>query len=260
MLRKILTLSTALSAVALLTAFSPTPGQAAMRIATPAVSLSPIQLAAYSPLVYRAQVALAQRGFDPGPADGAFGRRTSNAIQAYQRANGMAVTGALDERLVAQLESGQAAPRIDRAAQRSPDRRGRAMTQSQLITQTQADLQRHGYNLTYVGGTLNGETRDAIRDYQQKHGLEVTGQPSEQLLATMRQDSRVDSGVSPPPSQIYPMVNSTPNYYPSQQQPAEGGQTYFPAPAPQQVRCADFLHQGRPGGSDYNGPAVAGCP
>ena len=259
MFRKILTLSTALSAVALLTAFSPTPGQAAMRIATPTVQLSPIQLAAYSPLVYRAQVALAQRGFDPGPADGAFGRRTSNAIQAYQRANGMAVTGALDERLVAQLESGQSAPRSDRAAQRSSDRRGRALTQTQLITQTQADLQRLGYKLTYVGGRLNGETRDAIRDYQQKNGLEVTGQPSERLLATLRQDSRVDSGVTPP-SQVYPAVNSTPNYYPSQQQPVESGQTYFPAPAPQQVRCADFLHQGRPGGSDYNGPAVAGCP
>ena len=260
MFRKILTLSTALSAVALLTAFSPTPAQAAMRIATPAVQLSPIQLAAYSPLVYRAQVALAQRGFDPGPADGAFGRRTSNAIQAYQRANGMSVTGALDERLVAQLESGQSAPRSDRAAQRSSDRRGRALTQTQLITQTQADLQRHGYNLTYAGGRLNGETRDAIRDYQQKHGLEVTGQPSERLLATMRQDSRVDSGIAPPSSQIYPMTNSTPNYYPAQQQPVQNAPVYYPAPAQQQVQCSDLLHQGRPGGSDYNGPAVAGCP
>jgi hypothetical protein len=26
------------------------------------------------------------------------------------------------------------------------------------------------------------------------------------------------------------------------------------------VQCADALHQNRPGGSDYHGPAVAGCP
>ena len=26
------------------------------------------------------------------------------------------------------------------------------------------------------------------------------------------------------------------------------------------VRCADTLHQDRPGGSDYRGPPVAGCP
>jgi hypothetical protein len=25
-------------------------------------------------------------------------------------------------------------------------------------------------------------------------------------------------------------------------------------------QCADFLHQDRPGGSDYRGPPVAGCP
>jgi hypothetical protein len=26
------------------------------------------------------------------------------------------------------------------------------------------------------------------------------------------------------------------------------------------VQCADFLHQARPGGSDYHGPPVPGCP
>jgi hypothetical protein len=26
------------------------------------------------------------------------------------------------------------------------------------------------------------------------------------------------------------------------------------------VKCADLLHQSRPGGSDYKGPPVAGCP
>ncbi|HZB93664.1 MAG TPA: hypothetical protein VE397_19600 [Stellaceae bacterium] len=32
-----------------------------------------------------------------------------------------------------------------------------------------------------------------------------------------------------------------------------------PATAPH-VRCADLLHQDRPGGSDYHGPPVPGCP
>ena len=30
-------------------------------------------------------------------------------------------------------------------------------------------------------------------------------------------------------------------------------------PAVRRVRCADWLHQNRPGGSDYHGPPVAGC-
>jgi len=29
---------------------------------------------------------------------------------------------------------------------------------------------------------------------------------------------------------------------------------------PRRVLCADTLHQNRPGGSDYHGPPVAGCP
>ena len=36
--------------------------------------------------------------------------------------------------------------------------------------------------------------------------------------------------------------------------------TYGIYGAPQQVECADFLHQSRPGGSNYQGPPVPGCP
>ena len=44
----------------------------------------------------RIQVALATLGFDPGPADGLFGRRTRNAIGRWQAAMGGADTGVLD--------------------------------------------------------------------------------------------------------------------------------------------------------------------
>jgi hypothetical protein len=58
------------------------------------------------------------------------------------------------------------------------------------------------------------------------------------------------------------VYNANQGYYPSSYQPAPA---YQPAPtynAPvygSSVRCADFLHQGWPGGSDYNGPPVPGC-
>ena len=41
------------------------------------------------------QAALANAGFDPGPADGTFGPKTRRAIRAWQRANGHAETGYL---------------------------------------------------------------------------------------------------------------------------------------------------------------------
>ena len=39
------------------------------------------------------QMALKRRGYDPGPVDGLLGRRTSNAIRAFQADHGLAVTG-----------------------------------------------------------------------------------------------------------------------------------------------------------------------
>jgi peptidoglycan hydrolase-like protein with peptidoglycan-binding domain len=240
MLRKLALLSTALAVATFFTAAAPS-----------------AQAAAYDPLVYRAQVALAQKGFDAGPPDGKMGPRTSAAITAYQRANGMAATGQVNQSLIAQLEGSNA--RVDRPRRDAPrdlDRSGdgRRLSQSELISQTQAELRRLGYGITFVGGRLNGETSDAIRDYQQRRGLEPTGMPSRQLLAQMRRDSSnvMGRGISaplPPPS--YP---SYPNSYPSY--PA---QTYPVAPT-EPVKCADWLHQSRPGGSNYEGPPVPGCP
>lgn len=44
----------------------------------------------------RAQRALIQRGFDPGPVDGLMGPRTRGAIEVFQRSIDLSVTGKLD--------------------------------------------------------------------------------------------------------------------------------------------------------------------
>jgi Putative peptidoglycan binding domain len=44
-------------------------------------------------LVYDTQVALYRLGYNPGPPDGVFGRRTADAIAQYQYAYRMPVTG-----------------------------------------------------------------------------------------------------------------------------------------------------------------------
>ena len=47
----------------------------------------------------RIQTALKRRGYDPGPVDGLMGRRTSNAIRAFQADHGFAVTGMVSRTL-----------------------------------------------------------------------------------------------------------------------------------------------------------------
>jgi hypothetical protein len=49
--------------------------------------------AARDPLVYEVQTSLYRLGYDPGPIDGLYGRRTGDAIAAYEHDNGLRVTG-----------------------------------------------------------------------------------------------------------------------------------------------------------------------
>ena len=49
------------------------------------------------------QAILNDRGYDAGPVDGIMGDRTRNAIAAFQRDNGLAVTGNVDQALVEKL-------------------------------------------------------------------------------------------------------------------------------------------------------------
>lgn len=55
--------------------------------------------------VARAQTLLASLGFDAGPADGAVGPKTREAVEAYRSARGLEVTGRIDADLIQRLES-----------------------------------------------------------------------------------------------------------------------------------------------------------
>lgn len=53
-----------------------------------------------------AQQELARLGFDPGPADGVWGRRSADATMAFQRAHNLPATGRPDAATMAALRSG----------------------------------------------------------------------------------------------------------------------------------------------------------
>jgi putative peptidoglycan binding protein len=60
--------------------------------------------------VERAQQALKQMGHDPGPVDGVIGAQTAAALRAYQKAQGLRVTGQLDAATTAKLGEPAKAP------------------------------------------------------------------------------------------------------------------------------------------------------
>jgi peptidoglycan hydrolase-like protein with peptidoglycan-binding domain len=88
------------------------------------VALTATQVSAQAAAdVERAQKTLKEMGHDPGPIDGVMGAQTSAALKAYQKKNGLDVTGQLDAATAARL--GEAAPAASPAA---PPRGGDAQT------------------------------------------------------------------------------------------------------------------------------------
>jgi hypothetical protein len=65
-------------------------------------------------------------------------------------------------------------------------------------------------------------------------------------------------------SSVAPSYSTQPAYstqpYAAPPPPYTAAAPYNGAPPGSVVRCADPLHQGLPGGTDYHGPPVAGCP
>ncbi len=57
----------------------------------------------YDAEAHRVQRVLQERGYDPGPLDGIWGRMTWSAVKAFQRDAGLPVTGRLDKATMAKL-------------------------------------------------------------------------------------------------------------------------------------------------------------
>ncbi|WP_414832114.1 peptidoglycan-binding protein [Afifella sp. YEN Y35] len=55
-------------------------------------------------LVKHTQDLLTQKGYDPGPADGIFGKKTRQAIASFQKDNGLSVTGEIDTGVIKALD------------------------------------------------------------------------------------------------------------------------------------------------------------
>src|SRR5688500_7848714 len=101
--------------------------------------------------VERMQKALKQQGHDPGPVDGVMGAQTSAALKAYQKKQGLRVTGQLDAETAAKLgESGQAAP----SAQTGGDTRANAVDPAQA-TKTGANV---GEGASYSRSNEKGQS------------------------------------------------------------------------------------------------------
>ncbi|MCB8838860.1 peptidoglycan-binding protein [Aurantimonas sp. VKM B-3413] len=163
------------------------------------------------PLVREVQEALAGKGYYSAAIDGLPGKATSDAIRAFQAANGLAVDGAPTPLLLSQLRqlSGSApspSPRPDPRqtasisermhvpAAKAPDNstdqaepgeveeRFAELSQGELVKKIQTALTNAQVAKLQADGIPGEKTRAAIRTFQALEGMKVTGEPDAELL------------------------------------------------------------------------------
>ncbi|MGH6928880.1 MAG: peptidoglycan-binding protein [Dongiaceae bacterium] len=155
---------------------------------------------------------LAVHGYDPGASDGNIGPRTQSAIGQYQADAGLPVDGQPSTELLDHLQYTDP-PVLNRQVARNdqpgygdsyseppyddepaydaplalPQTIGVAPSLMAVYTMTvQDELGRRGYDPGPPDGVLDYQTQAAIRDYQDDHGLPVTGEVSLELVNHLR--------------------------------------------------------------------------
>lgn len=136
------------------------------------------------------QYGLRARGYPVSEVNGQMNSETQAAIRAYQRDNGMRVTGEPSRQLLASLQGQEGRTAENRGARDTGGYRDDPAG-GDLAERTELLLRDKGYAVGEVDGRLDAQSSRAIEQYQRQRGMEVTGRPSRQLLADLeRSDTR----------------------------------------------------------------------
>jgi len=143
------------------------------------------------PTVEKVQGILQSMNFYDGKVDGVDGPNTKKAVEIYRKTIGMA-PGGIDEALLnalgakevtAGIPAPEARPELVAAKADVPAAAG----PDPMIMKIQAGLKAFGNEAMEVDGKIGAKTRAAIREFQSLFGLPMTGEPSEEVYAKMRE-------------------------------------------------------------------------
>ena len=116
---------------------------------------------------------LKRLGYLEGEADGIYGGQTEDAVTAFQKEQGLFVTGGVNSATRTKLNEAYVAQTGDYIL--SEGARGKR------VIRLQNQLLLHGYDPGVVDGVFGAGTADAIRKLQDEAGLELTGVADEDV-------------------------------------------------------------------------------
>ena len=148
-------------------------------------------------LVADLQEALAGRGLYRGAIDGKFGAQTQAAIAAFEKGEGLRVTGQATAQLLQHVKTAalpvpetvivrtpEPAPAARPAAVPAPQPDAAALEQARY-RRVQAALNSIGYGPVKVDGEVDDETANAIQRFELDNGLPVKGTANDQVIARL---------------------------------------------------------------------------
>jgi peptidoglycan hydrolase-like protein with peptidoglycan-binding domain len=173
------------------------------------------------PKLQKVQAVLKSMGLYEGDVDGVSGPNTRKAIASYRKTLGMPASDQIDDALLEALGAGDTTaaikPRDDVAAEIGEAGTGEGETSplpelperpqlvsavdrpadkpaapDPMIMKVQAGLKAFGNDKMEVDGKIGAKTRAAIREFQSLFGLPVTGEPSKEVYAKMREIGLVE--------------------------------------------------------------------
>jgi peptidoglycan hydrolase-like protein with peptidoglycan-binding domain len=144
---------------------------------------------AADPVVRDIQSALQDMAMYDGSVDGVAGPKTLAAIRAFQKRAGLEPNGKAGAPLLDAIRTASVpVPKLKvvkpkAEAQKQPVVADNAAASD--ISRIQAALKRHGYDGIDADGIAGTKTRDAVRAFQAKLKMTVTGEPDAALLRVM---------------------------------------------------------------------------
>ncbi len=125
-------------------------------------------------LIYTLQQRLKDLGYYTIKVDGIFGSGTQRAVRLFQQVNGLSVTGKADHATQKLLYSSSAKPAGDIITGNY-----QTLSRSSRYKSAVVPMQRRLKKLGYYGGNIDGyfgsQTYRAVRNFQKRNGLSVTG-------------------------------------------------------------------------------------
>lgn len=154
---------------------------------------SPVDMA--SEEVLRLEQRLEALGYFSGECDDIYDSETRSALESFQQANGLAVSGAADSATLERLNGSDALSRQDYLtrfanayAQMAPLENG--STSSDVLVM-QRRLKEYGYFTGEPDGVFADTTQQAVETFQMANGLPVTGVADGAVLMRLMADSPI---------------------------------------------------------------------